>query len=159
MQEVYEDLFVGDDQSCSHNREGWAVVHACKHPCHLDAVGYTGNLSQDHPEYLIAPRETDLYLNIVDMERKLSHEYTEPIILAALDFIDDHLGSRQVLVHCNEGRSRSPSLAMLYLAKRAGVITDASYSEARSAFQELYPMYAPGRGIEAYLVDYWSDLA
>jgi predicted protein tyrosine phosphatase len=100
-----------------------------------------------------------LYLNIVDMDRKLSHEYTEPIVSATLDFIDDHIGSRQILIHCNEGRSRSPSLAMLYLAKRAGVITDASYSDAKSAFQELYPIYAPGRGIEAYLDDRWPDIA
>lgn len=158
MQEVYDDLFVGDDRHCSHTRDGWAIVHACKNPCHVDAVGYSGNLSQGHPEYLVAPRDSDLYLNIVDMDRKLSHEFTEPIVSAALDFIENHLGSRQVLIHCNEGRSRSPSLAMLYLAKRERVIPDTSYREAKSAFQERYPRYAPGRGVESYLLEYWPEL-
>lgn len=158
MEEVYDGLFVGDDRYCSHDRTGWAIVHACKHPCHVDAVGYSGNLSQDHPEYLVAPRENDLYLNIVDMDRKLSHEYTEPIVASTLDFVEEHIDSRQVLIHCNEGRSRSPSLAMLYLAKREGIIPKSSYPEAKSEFQERYPMYAPGPGVEAYLMDYWHDL-
>lgn len=158
MQEVVDGLFVGDDRYCSHGDDEWAVVHACKHPCHQDAVGYRGNLNQSHPEYLVAPREGDLYLNLVDMERKFSHEYTEPIIDAALSFIDEHLGTRDVLVHCNEGISRSPSIAMIYLAKRTSEIPDSQFQDARTAFEELYPAYAPGQGIEAYLVDYWQAL-
>lgn len=158
MEEVFDDLFVGAEASCDRSDDGWAVVHACKHPCHQRAVGYRGSLPQSHEEYLVAPRETDLYLNLVDMERKLSHEYTEPIVVAALDFIEDHIGSRRVLVHCNQGMSRSPALAMLYLAKREAVIPDGSYGEAKAAFEDWYPRFRPGSGIDAYLRDRWLEL-
>jgi len=159
MIEVVEDLFVGDKQACRRTAgDAWSVVHACKHPCHQNAVGYQGSLPQDHPEYLTSRQDSDLYLNIVDMDRKLSHEYTEPIVTATLDFVSEHHGEQQVLIHCNKGQSRSPALAMLYLAKRAGEMPDTSYADARAEFQELYPRYRPGRGVDAYLTDYWSEL-
>lgn len=80
------------------------MVHACKHPCHQKAVGHKGSLPQDHPEYLTSRRDGDLYLNIVDMERKLSHEFMEPIVSATLDFVEEHRGEQQVLIHCNKGQ-------------------------------------------------------
>jgi hypothetical protein len=159
MEEVAQNLYVGDDDDCQRAPDDWAVVHACKHDCHQKGVGYTGDLNQSHPEYLIAQRESDLYLNIVDMERKLSHEYTEPIVSATFDFIDDNRDSKEVLVHCNQGRSRSPALAMLYLAKRADTLPDSDYESAKQAFADLYPPYRPGRGIELYLREYWPQLA
>lgn len=158
MEEVFDDLFVGADDACVRSRDGWAVVHACKHPCHQRAVGYAGSLPQSHEEYLVALRDTDLYLNVVDMDQKLSHEYTEPIVSAGLDFIEDHIESRHVLIHCNQGMSRSPSLAMLYLAKREAVIPGGSYGEAKAAFEDRYPRFLPGPGVEAYLRDHWPDL-
>jgi predicted protein tyrosine phosphatase len=159
MIEVVEGLHVGDDQACRRaSVEQWRVVHACKHPCHQNAVGYQGSLPQDHPEYLTSQQDEDLYLNIVDMDRKLSHEYTEPIVTATLDFVEEHHGQQQVLIHCNKGQSRSPALTMLYLAKRDGTITDTSYADARSEFQDLYPRYRPGRGVDAYLTDHWTDI-
>lgn len=149
MEEVYEDLFVGADRSCTRmaDEEEWAVVHACKHPCHQRAVGYEGNLRQNHLEYLVVKRDTDLYLNLVDMDRKLSHQYTEPIVLAALDFIEGHIDTGPVLVHCNKGMSRSPALALVYLATRAGTIPDTSYMAAKEAFNDRYTAFDPGRGV------------
>jgi hypothetical protein len=52
MIEVYDRLFVGTERDCFHKRDGWAVVHACKHPCHVNAVGYSGSLSNTHTNYL-----------------------------------------------------------------------------------------------------------
>lgn len=157
MEEVSDSLFVGDENDCHHGSE-IAVVHACKHPCHQNAVGYSGSLPQSHPEYLVSSREPDLYLNIVDMDRKLSHEYTEPIVSATLDFIEEKIESNDVLVHCNKGRSRSPALAMLFLGKRTDEFSDSSYRDAKHAFKDIYPRYQPGRGVEAYLRDYWDEL-
>jgi len=157
MKEVFESLYVGDDRDCKQVSE-MATVHACKHQCHQNAVGYSGSLSKDHPEYLVAERESDLYLNIVDMDRKLSHDFTEPIVSAALDFIEENIDSQEVLVHCNQGQSRSPALAMLFLAKRRNQISDTSYHQAKEEFRELYPRFNPGRGIESYLKDYWNQL-
>lgn len=159
MEEVYDSLFVGADRSCNQTTDDkWAVVHACKHPCHQRAVGYEGNLPQNHREYLVAERDTDLYLNLVDMERMISHEYTEPIVDAALDFIEDNIARRTVLIHCNKGMSRSPALALLYLAARADAIPDPSYRAAKGEFYDRYTRFEPGTGVEAYLQNHWDDL-
>jgi len=64
----------------------------------------------------------------------------------------------RVLVHWNQRVSRSPAMAMLYLAKRDGVIPDTSYDAAREVFRERYPRFQPGRGVAAYLTDHWTAL-
>ena len=50
----------------------------------------------------------DLFLNLVDSPRFLP-KFADPIFDAALVFLTDELErGRQVLIHCNEGRSRAP---------------------------------------------------
>lgn len=157
MEEVAENLFVGAERSCRSVRrdDGWAVIHACKHPCHNNKCG---NPPQGHPDYLVHRDGSDLYLNMVDMDRKQKHQFMDPMISETLEFIGDHMGSTQVLIHCNQGQSRSPSLAMLYLAKRTNEISDESYNQASTEFQELYPRFNPSRGIHLYLQDHWNQL-
>lgn len=67
MNKVYKGLYVGSDQDCfTDERAEWAVVHACKHPCHQRAVGYKGSLPKDHPNYLKYEDGSHLYLNLID---------------------------------------------------------------------------------------------
>lgn len=159
MEEIHDNLFIGAENSCRTTRgnEDWAVIHACKHPCHQNKVGR--QVGQNHPNYLVLEEETDLYLNMVDMDRKQQHQFMEPMISAALDFTGQHIDSHNILFHCNQGQSRSPSLALLYLAKRDNQITDESYTEATTQFQQLYPKHNPGRGIRLYLEDYWNQIS
>ena len=104
MIEVDDNLFVGDVNDCFYeNKEEWVVVHACKYPCHKVAVNYRGNLHRSHPNYLFLEKGNHLFLNMVDMDKPLSHEYTEPIITATLNFIAKHIDSKKVLIHCNIG--------------------------------------------------------
>ncbi|MDZ7688606.1 MAG: dual specificity protein phosphatase family protein [Halobacteriales archaeon] len=157
MEEVHENLFVGADDSCVKGGNGdWAVVHACKHPCHQRAVG--GQVSQSHPNYLVLEDGDDLYLNIVDMNQKQKHEFMEPMVSATLEFVDEFREGKQVLIHCNQGQSRSPALAMLYLAKRTDELPDDSYPVAANEFRNLYPRFSPGQGIHLYLQDHWNHL-
>ena len=95
---------------------------------------------------------------MVDMNRTLSHEFTEPIITTALDFIEKKIEEKNVLIHCNLGFSRSPALALLFLAKRKGVLNNASYQKAKTEFIKIFPNYLPGIGIDSYLNLYWSEL-
>ena len=45
-----------------------------------------------------------------------------------------------VVIHCNQGLSRAPSIALLWLAKRAKAISSSeSYAAAAQAFLEIYP--------------------
>ena len=159
MIEVDENLFVGDESDCFYNeKEGWAVVHTCKHPCHQKAIGYRGSLNRNHPNYLILERSNHLFLNMVDMDMRLSHEFTEPIVTAALDFIENHIDTKGILIHCNLAQSRSPALAMVFLAKRKSSISNETYPLAKEDFIKLYPNYTPGRGVESYLIKHWRDL-
>lgn len=134
----------------------WAMVHACKHPCHQDAVGYKGNLDKRHPNYLVLERCSDLYLNMIDPSVPL---FPLELFHAALAFADRHWAAgRDVVFHCNQGRSRAPRLALVFAAKRRGFINDASYSAARVEFEMQYGHYVPGRGIETFLETNWNAL-
>ncbi|MCS3936971.1 putative protein tyrosine phosphatase [Salinibacter ruber] len=64
----------------------------------------------------------------------------------------------RLLIHCNQGRSRSPSLALLLLATHTDEVPTGSFVEARGVFKELYPKYQPSRGIQSYLQNNWDDL-
>ena len=93
---------------------------------------------------------------MVDMPNELLPKFTHPIVKAFLEFMDKHNG-KKVLIHCNLGESRSPSLCMIHLA-RAGIIDPSSHQAAVQAFRQTYPAYNPGRGINLYLQHYWNEL-
>ena len=136
------------------NNEQWAVIHACKDPCHRNFVGYEGNLAKEHPCYLSDADEHNLYLNLIDPPVPLFQKQSFDIFF---DFIDRQLGKRTVLIHCNKGESRAPSLTILVMAKRLGILPDTDYKSARATFEENYP-YKPGKGISLFLEKHWNDL-
>jgi len=162
MNKVYDRIFVGCDYECFEDKEGWVTVHACKHPCHCRAVGYRGSLSPDHPSYLIHPpkdylKSNNLYLNIIDVENP---KYFDKLLFeSSLEFIEYHWNKgKKIFIHCNIGESRSPSIALLFLAKKLRVINDKSYEMAKKDFLKIYPLYYPNNGIRIYLEKHWREL-
>lgn len=145
------------DCALKHIAETWFIIHAAKEPWHRDAVGYTERgAPPNHPEYLVAMRPGEMMLNLVDMKR-ISPQYTNPIFEAAFDALDLHLGAgKKVLVHCNEGKSRAPTLAMLYLHEHIAPEPYESYEDMARAFREVYPDYEPGEGFEDYARSRWG---
>ncbi|MDO9036420.1 MAG: phosphatase, partial [Methanoregula sp.] len=110
MIEIYPNLFIGNENDYEtkvRQESGWCVVHACKEPYHREALGYSGRAApKNHPEYLIARRGNRLILNLVDAPDPAY--IPKEIIDAALAFISANLNAgSHVLVHCNEGCSRS----------------------------------------------------
>lgn len=156
MTEITKNLYIGNDQDFFNSNGDMAVIHACK-TCHQKGVGYHGNLSSAHPNYLILDINNHLYLNMVDMDKELLSKYTNPIMMSALNFIEKHLSAEPILIHCNQGVSRSPSIGLVYLARENKISND-SYFDAKNSFFEKYPQYAPGRGIELYMQNNWNDL-
>ena len=153
MIEVCANLFVGSEIDCFfYEKPDWAVVHACKSPCHQRIIGYKGSLQQNHPNYLIYEHGAHLFLNIIDPPVPL---FKPQLFHTALDFINQHIQARKVLVHCNNGLSRAPSIALLFLAKRSREVSNESYVKAVSDFKKLYSFYRPGRGIATYLSQNW----
>lgn len=145
----------GRELLAEHSQD-WAIIHACKSPCHQRAVGYKGNLDSAHPNYLVLQSGNDLYLNMIDPPVPL---FKPALFTEAMRFAKEHWDAgRAVLFHCNQGQSRAPSLALLFLSKVRRVISDESFDAARREFERLYEFYAPGKGIATYLTENWNDI-
>jgi hypothetical protein len=160
MIEVHENLFVGaeTDEHAIRGHGGWFVIHACKEPYHRQALGYTGRAaSKDHPEYLLARRDGCLILNLVDVDNV---SFISPVIIdAALEAIAANVASKKVLVHCNQGQSRSPSIALLYLAKYTTKFEGLTQNDALSTFGAIYPPFMPARGMADFARLNWQRYA
>lgn len=157
MIEVLDNLFVGsqDDEAAIRGQSGWFVVHACKEPYHRQALGYSGRgAPKDHPEYLMARRTGCLILNLVDVN---DINFISPeIIDGALTDIHQNITSRKILVHCNQGMSRSPTIAFLYLVKHSDVFNEQDHTTSVQRFQSIYPPYAPAQGMADYVRVNWA---
>jgi hypothetical protein len=157
MIEVHDGLYVGGDSDCVHGGSGLSVVHACKDPCHRIACGdYKGSLPRSNEDYLWKEIGMDLYLNIIDPPVPLFMMETFDVFLrfAGKFFIP---GINDLLIHCNRGLSRAPSLAMLFMSKGLGVLPD-NWPGALSGFMKIYPSYCPGLGITEWLRCNWGRL-
>jgi hypothetical protein len=150
MIEIKHNLYVGNQNDCQ-GAKGFAVAHCCKEPYHRAFVGYRQRaLPKDHKEYLWAIRGDEIALNIIDADKK--EYFAEGMINAALNHIEYHLrAGKRVLVHCNQGGSRGPSIAMLSMRDE---LPD-DFIEAEGRFKELYPLYNPRNGIREYVRDHW----
>lgn len=156
MVEISERLYIGSEAVCRTGNDEWAIVHACKSPCHQQAVGYRCNLSNLHPNYLELETDNDLYLNIIDPDRPL---FMPETFSSFLDFAIRHWEQgKKILIHCNRGESRAPSLGLIFLAKYRNEISAESYMQAKAEFENLYPSYRPGLGIQTYLDGNWSEI-
>jgi len=156
--EIHPGLSIADDTECLPGLQlagTKAVIHAAKYPCHARFVG-TGKLPKEHPDYLAFIRPFDLVLNMIDPAVSLFRSETFAMTRA---FARRHM-SRGIplVIHCNQGNSRAPSLALLIMAKDMHKISDESYDAARKEFESYYPQYKPGRGIEQYMRENWERL-
>lgn len=156
MKEIFKNLFIGNDKDCIYAGNTFHIIHACK-TCHQKGVGYRKNLNSNHPNYLIYKKSKHLFLNMVDMERELLAKFTHPIMKSALEFIRNNIKDQKILIHCNQGQSRSPSISLIYLAQNENIPNN-SYTDAKDGFLKIYPYYLPGRGIELYLKNNWKNI-
>ncbi|RKH06112.1 phosphatase [Corallococcus sp. CA053C] len=153
MVEIWPGLNIGSESDYEQkvrHLDGWSVVHACKDPYHRQALGYSGRgAPKEHPEYLIARRNNRLILNLVDVADPAF--IPKECVDAAIDFTSEALtGGRKVLIHCNQGGSRAPSIGLLYLIARTPCIGAQSFVDAEAEFRALYPAYAPARGVQEF---------
>jgi hypothetical protein len=158
MTEIDENVFVGDMEdyiNCVDDMD-FVFVQAAKNPFHKSAVGYKGvALEKDHPEYFVAVRGNGIALNMVDSD--YASHFSFILFDSALHYIDiKKKEGKKVLIHCNEGISRAPSIGLLHLAKE-GKIRNHSYLEAKQDFEKIYPNYYPNRGIRDFLHVTWSN--
>jgi len=156
MIEIDKNLFVGNLIDFENNQFDldYYFVQACKEPCHRKALGYTGRAAdENHPEYLIARRERKIILNMIDPP---TGKYFENVMFeTSLAFIDENLQrEKKVLIHCNQGISRSPSIGLLYLATKRKIRSE-NFMAAEEDFIKIYPHYSPS-GIKEFLTLNWD---
>jgi len=158
MKEVTKNLYVGSQEDYENSvflPYEWSFVLAAKEPWHRNALGYTGRAApKNHPEYLMARRDNKLILNLVDAPKP--EFFDKRIIDVALDFIEEELNKgKKVGIFCNQGESRSATIALLYLVKR-GLIKGENLVECESEFLKIYPEYNPGAGIREFIKKNWD---
>lgn len=160
MIEIYPNLFVGHQGDYEYQvkgQEGWAVVHACKEPYHRQLLGYRGRgATKEHPEYLYAERGNRLYLNLVDADDPAY--IPKQIIDKAIAFIHAKLGEGlKVLVHCNQGESRSPGIGLLYVLRHTDALPKTSLEDTFAKFSQIYPGFHPSGGISGFITERWEE--
>lgn len=153
MRKIYERLYTGGLADCFEGAASWAVVHACRHPCFRRAARRMRVESESRTHLEDGP---NLYLDLIDAPAQY---FSPPPIEAFLSFAGRHWSRGSgLLIHCNQGLSRGPSLALLFLAQRSTALPSGSYDEASAAFSRLLPGYSPGAGIRAFLREHWERL-
>ena len=160
MIEVTHNLFVGAEahEQAIRGQEGWFFIHACKEPYHRQELGYApGKSAPKGPEYFYAKRDGRLILNLIDAPK--AEFIPAEIIDVAIETIHDNIGQRKILLHCNQGQSRSPGIALLYLVKYTNVLPRSDMNTAIAAFRAIYPSFAPAGGMAGYIQANWNRYA
>lgn len=146
MIEVYSKLYVGDKIDCKEAVDmGINVLHAAK-SCHQSYLGYKKALDIRDPKYHVSMfDEKDLLLNLIDVE----FQPPEAMVEAAMGFLSIRhwMKGEPTLIHCDQGVSRAPSLAFLYLYRRMGW-------KNVETFKMKYPKWNPGEGMVKMLEYY-----
>jgi hypothetical protein len=164
MIEVIPGLYVGsqNDYDAAKANTKMKVISAAKEPWHRQALGYTGRgAPKEDPEYLVAYRPRHVILNLVDPND--AKWIPREVIDAAIDEIggglDDGL---DVLVHCNQGESRAPSIALLYLLTDS--LTNGPFLDCENGDEvidvfrtDYYPDYNPSEGFTQFVRDNWAS--
>lgn len=161
MTEIMENIFVGNEQdyySIQH-QPNWGTLHCCKNPFHCSFVGYRGSLSPTHPNYALKQKDNEMALNLVDMD-KFSPDYLQfnkDMFTQAFAFLDHYMAkSYNLLIHCNQGESRGPTLGMLYAA-RLGKFQYMDFEKTLQQFKHIYPYYSPKANIYLTTKSLWND--
>lgn len=140
---LHDGLFVGN--AADTYRFAGSILHCARDPWYLGSIE-AGLLQK--PLNVIRIMYNEMALNMVDAENP--RYFSDDMINAGLDFITERLADGDpVLVHCNAGLSRSPSMAFLWMFEHGWLDDDFRYAVPQ--FKELYPDYMPGNGIWEYL--------
>jgi hypothetical protein len=160
MIEITDNLYVGSLLDLRNfSLEDDAIVHATQTP-HYQIMGWnwtTNKPNKNHLNYIIWEKNNRLSLNWVDGPAHLYKWSGIGTFIKVLDFIDYWIENRKILIHCNQGISRSPTLGLLYLAKRRKIVPNDTFHSAKKEFLNIYPMYNPS-GISDFVNQHWIEI-
>lgn len=142
MKQITDKIYVGTVQDYREADTSFAFLSCAKHPVFVE-LGGSG---------LYKRRGNTLALNMIDVaDPKYFNveQFTE-----AMRFIDEH---DKVLIFCNQGKSRSPVIAMLYLIK-SGVFKVNNLGAAYREMKKLYPRMQPTMGIIKFVGEHLNAI-
>lgn len=160
---ISPNIYLGNSLECKileqSNSGNWAFLH-CTKTYHKKMLGYSRSLDKNNPHYLFFKSKNEAALNLVDMDYKddLFFEATKVAFEQAFAFLDEQLEKgKKVFIHCNQGTSRGPSVAMLYLA-RNGKYQYADFETTTEIFKKTYPKYNknPNKQIYVMIKSFWN---
>ncbi|MCK4527981.1 dual specificity protein phosphatase family protein [candidate division WOR-3 bacterium] len=154
------NIFIGTRNDLAQtNEQDWAFVHATQ-TIHYKIFGWnrtTSKPNKKHPNYIFYEKDNRLSLNWVDGVASLYDWSGFETFNKILDFIEKWSNQRKILIHCDQGQSRAPTLGLQYLAKRLKSIPNGSYADAKNEFIKIYPNYSPS-GIGDYVAQHWNEI-
>lgn len=158
MIEMFKNLYIGTVDEyieCVRYMRDFKTVIAAKEPYHREYVGYkTRGCPKDSPQYYIAKMESGIICNLVDADKK--EFIPDEIMIPAVNFIRKSLAeSKRVFVCCNQGKSRSPMIAMLSMANTSP-LNSFSFEEAHEKVVFSFPFVETGKGIYEYAKENWE---
>lgn len=153
MKEIYSNLFIGSERDLQFGTpapdKDWAIIHAARDP-------WFRSLSKKIDEELIAVRDNQLYLNLIDANDAAYIPLS--IINKAIEYIKENIKLRKVFIHCNQGWSRAPGLGYIYLLKETSVFDGIDFAESLKKYEEIYPNFHPGEGIFTIIQYYFKKV-
>lgn len=159
MENIIPRLYVGGDTDYMKvkDKHNWSVLRCCKEGDggHRDTLGYTGQAAPKGASYLSVDQRGRRALNFIDPHDP--NFIPMEMIVRGLEFIDKRLASGDnVLVACNAGHSRGPTMAMLYL-RSIGELAG-NFIQSERIYRTLYHEYDPGIGMRTFARAHWDEL-
>jgi hypothetical protein len=161
MVEVHDNIFVGSDLDFTKiaHRDGWSCLRCCKfgQSGHKELLGYSTQAAPEGPNKFVVVRGDRLMaLNLLDLDDP--NYVNKDMIKIGLAFIKYRLEQGdKVLVACNKGHSRGPSVALMFLRSIGDM--PRGFIQAEKVFRTLYPEYSPKSGIRQFSRDVWDEIA
>ncbi len=158
MEEIIRGLYLGsDDDVAEAKRRGYARLACCKDgiDSHRSMLEYETRGAPEGKDYYFARKGDVLALNLIDSEDPTM--IPDKVIDAGLKFIKEMQDSgTKLLVHCNAGMSRSPSIVLMYL-HAVGEMPQ-GFIGAERQFRHMYDKYDPGVGMRSHARTRWREL-
>lgn len=149
---VHHGLFVGGGYDAP--RFAGSVLHCARDPWFVDAKQAGFPTMPDTRDTVICIKYNEMALNLVDAADP--RYFWDCTINTGLQFITDRMAAGDpILVHCNAGVSRSPSIALLWMWEHG--FLDKEFQYVTAQFRNLYRDYMPGNGVYLYLKNRIED--
>lgn len=158
MKQISPNVYVGGDEDYEKvkNDKDWCYVRCCKFGDggHKDLLGYNTQSSPEGPHKYWAKKGRVLALNLLDLDDP--NYVPEEAIQQGLDFIRDNVDEKKVLVACNAGHSRGPTMGLMWLRTIGRM--PYSFMQSEKHYANLYRKFDPSPGIEQFARMHWASL-